>query len=86
MKTLEEIKQDPWFKSRPPAIQQAILSWPPNRLYRLRETGQHVSLYSFVEDKGGKCTTCTVIVQKGHNEGAVVFGIKLTSLRPLEDQ
>lgn len=82
MKTIEQIKKDPWFLSRPKPIQQAILSWPPNQYYTLKETGQIIRLHSYEESLKGKCTTCEIVVIKGRNKGVLVFGVKLASLLP----
>jgi hypothetical protein len=39
-----------WVATRPPEIQEMCKRWPPDRLYRMRDTGQRVTLLSYGED------------------------------------
>lgn len=82
-KILEE-----WKLTRPKIIQDMIEKFPSNILYRLKETNQNVTIYSYSEDG-----TLTVNVLPQYNphkldnagfialpEGWQVFGIKQDSL------
>lgn len=42
---------DAWVKSRPEVIQNLAQQYPPNKLYRIKETGQRVTLISYGEDR-----------------------------------
>jgi len=63
-----------WVDSRPELIKSMCSKWQPNILYRLKTTGQVVTLYSFSEDG-----TVTVDVTKIFNLPLLferrVFGI-----------
>jgi hypothetical protein len=39
-----------WISERPPQIQEMCAKWPPNLLYRLKNTGERVTLCSYAED------------------------------------
>lgn len=39
-----------WVKSRPAAVQALCERFPPNRLYRLKSTGDRVTIVSYFED------------------------------------
>ena len=41
---------DDWYNSRPPVIQEMIKKYPINKLYRLKSTGQRVTIYSYSEN------------------------------------
>lgn len=56
-----------WVKTRPDCIRDLCERFPPDRLYRLKESGQRVTLYSYCEDG-----TMTVAVSGEYN--LVVFG------------
>jgi len=64
-----------WLAGRPAVIRDLATRFPPNLLYRLRETGSRVTLHSYSEDG-----TMTVTVGKEFNEflwfERNVFGIE----------
>lgn len=39
-----------WLDSRPPEIRRMAEKWPPNRLYRMGDTGHRVTIVSYGED------------------------------------
>ena len=53
MAIIGEIDQEAWSEwidSRPKIIQDICKKLPPNRLYRMKSTGQRVYIYSYSED------------------------------------
>jgi hypothetical protein len=40
-----------WKQTKPAVIQKMVESHPPNRLYRMRSTGQRVVIYSYFENE-----------------------------------
>lgn len=79
--TLAEIKKSYWYKTRPPAVQRAVLAYPPG-LYRY---GPHrVLLCAYSQSKDGSCTLCRVKVLRRYNPGIAlereVFGVELREL------
>jgi hypothetical protein len=71
---------DEWVASRPEIIQVMCRSHPGNRLYRLKTTGQLVTMVSYYEDG-----TVKVFVDPKFNHGRLftgqaVFSIKLEDL------
>lgn len=46
----EERSWRAWVDERPPNIRAWAERFPPNRLFRMKETGQRVTVYSFYED------------------------------------
>ena len=40
---------DAWVESRPPAVRALCKRLPPDRLYRMKSTGQRVTLHSYSE-------------------------------------
>lgn len=68
-----------WVASRPECIQTMCRQFPPDRLYRIKNTGHRVTLYSYSEDN-----TMTVIVAGEYNLISFprkVFGIKPDDLK-----
>lgn len=55
-----------WLRTRPKTVQDLAAQLPPDCLYRLKETGQPVTIRSYLEDG-----TVTVNVPDGY----YVFGI-----------
>ena len=47
---LEELMEEDWFQSRPPDIQKMIVKYPPIVLYKFKDSGKVVYLYSYCED------------------------------------
>lgn len=95
--TLDEIKETDWYKERPDIIKQAVEILPPMQLYRVKSTGQQVSLYSYHEAETIEEVTVTVVkTGKGGPLGKIglgeiekgqgVFGYKLTDLEPWKDE
>lgn len=39
-----------WLKSRPPVVKEIGERFPPNKLYRMKTTGQRVTMYSINEN------------------------------------
>jgi hypothetical protein len=71
-----------WVATRPPMIQEMCRKFPPNKLYRLKNTGHRVSLSSYSEDG-----TMTVVVSGEYNLVTFarrVFGIKQEDLEECE--
>lgn len=85
--TMADMVKHPWFKSRPRAVKDMILKYPPG-YYRLKTTGQKVLLRSYTEKDDGTCTTCTIFALQKDNPWQVfdrhVFGIPLADLEPLD--
>ena len=79
--------QDEWFDNLPSYVQERVRQYPPDGKYRLKETGQIVSIYSY-EDNGVASNTCKIIAlgkDSGgmHTEDRLVFGIEYSSLEPI---
>ena len=71
-----------WVKSRPPAVRAMAERLPPWELYRMKSTGQRVTVYSFSE--GG---TVTALVSGQFNAvlfETSVFGIDPNDLEPCD--
>lgn len=71
---------DAWVASRPEVIQTMCKSHPGNRLYKLKNTGQLVTIVSYDEDG-----TVKVFVDPRFNKGRFftghgVFGVQLENL------
>ena len=67
-----------WLSGRPQVIQEMAASHPPHLLYRLKSTGQRVTLLSYGEDR-----KCRVLVSGEYNLVAherQVFGISIDDL------
>jgi hypothetical protein len=75
VRPLNEAEYAAWVAERPESIKQMLAAHPPDRLYRLRDTKQYVTIYSYAEDG-----TVTVTVEPAFNLSAAiapygVFGI-----------
>lgn len=85
--TLKDMVKDPWFKTRPRAVQEKIMHYPPGR-YLLKPTGQKVVIRAYSEGEDGSCATCTVYVFGKDNPGLLfdrtVFDVPFTDLEPVE--
>jgi hypothetical protein len=67
-----------WVASRPQVVQEMIARCPPDRLYRMRDSGHRAIIYSYGEDG-----TVTVEVTGEFNRvvfGRRVFGVSLGNL------
>jgi len=64
-----------WVSSRPQIIQDMCKKFPPYNLYRLKNTGHKVTLYSYSEDG-----TVTVNVSGEYN--AVMFDRRVFGIKP----
>jgi len=64
-----------WIKTRPENVQRMIELFPPNKLYRLKTTGNRVTIYSYSEDD-----TLTVEVSGEYN--AVMFERRVFGIKP----
>lgn len=79
---VESLIKTVWFQTRPQVIQEMILDYPPNVLYKF-DTGHVVHLYSYCEDG-----TVTVLHLGYGTKMAYlrkdirVFGVKPASLIP----
>ena len=73
-----------WVKTRPPIIQEMCKKYPPDRLYRLKNSGHTVELCSYCEDE-----TMTVAVLDKWNDDLSferqVFGISQDDLIEVEE-
>jgi hypothetical protein len=47
---IDEAAWAEWLSDRPPEIKAMAAKWPPNRLYRMTDTGQRCTLCSYAED------------------------------------
>jgi len=66
---------DEWVSSRPEIIQDLCKRFPPYNLYRLKNSGHRVTLYSYSEDG-----TMTVNVSGEYN--AVMFDRQVFGIKP----
>lgn len=87
--TLEELKQNEWYKERPLVIQEAINILPPIELYKFKDSGKQCYILSYGEPESGLLEDVTCTVQKTGVGGLLnmpsidsnrVFGVKLTDL------
>ena len=75
-----------WVKSRPPAVRRVAECFDPWTLYRMKGTGQRVTLRSFSESKD-KPVTMSVNVSGQFNYVAFdryVFGVDPAELEPCD--
>jgi hypothetical protein len=75
---LDETPWSAWVATRPPVIQQMCAKYPPNLLYRLKTTGDRVTLVAYSENE-----TVWVFVSGEFNLVTFerqVFGISVTDL------
>ena len=75
-----------WVASRPPAVRAAAERFDPLSVYRLKTSGQRVTLFSFSEAPDGT-VTLTVNVTGAYNAVICdrgVFGIHPDDLEPCE--
>ena len=95
--TLEELKQDDWYKSRSLVIQQAIDILPPIQLYKLKDSGKQCYIRSYEEPESGKIEDVTVTVVKKTDYGIMAemgngvlgnsyCGLSLDDLKPWDDE
>ena len=66
---------DTWVASRPEAVRSTCKRFPPDRLYRLRTTGQRVTILSYSEDG-----TVTVSLSARYN--LVIFERQVVGITP----
>ena len=67
-----------WVNTRPAVVKDLCLRYPPNKLYRIKTTGQRVTIHSYAEDG-----TVTVDVTGEFNRVIIdtqVFGVAATHL------
>jgi len=67
-----------WLKRRPKVIREMARQWPPDRLYRMKSTGQRCTLVSYSEDR-----TVRVSITGAHNATMFdrqVFGVGVDDL------
>lgn len=74
-----------WIESRPPAVREAIIKYPPDRLYKMKTTGQLVFIYCYSSnDDDTVCEHCTVSVTHKYNPECLVernvFNVPLADL------
>jgi hypothetical protein len=82
----EEKAYKRWLRSRPKGVRKVAARIDPWTLYRLKTTGQRVTIYSFSEQKDG-AVTLTVSVTGQFNPVVFdknVFGISPDDLEPCE--
>lgn len=72
---LDETAWNEWVETRPPVVQDLCRRFPPDRLYRLKDSGHRVTLYSYSEDG-----TMTVNVTGEYN--AVIFSRRVFGINP----
>jgi hypothetical protein len=76
-----------WVASRPEPVRKVAERFEPWSLYRMKSTGQRVTLYSFGEANDGSAVTLTVNVTGQFNAVAFdrqVFGIDPDDLEPCD--
>lgn len=71
----QRIEWDEWVGTRPEIIQDLCRRFPLYNLYRLKSTGQKVTLYSYSEDG-----TITVNVTEEYN--AIMFNRRVFGIKP----
>jgi len=64
-----------WVATRPPIVQELCRQFPPDRLYKLKSSGNRVTLYSFSEDG-----TVTVNITGEYN--AIMFDRRVFGVKP----
>jgi len=85
-----DIKETEWYQGRPTIVQRRIDEYPPQFLYRKKDTGHVVELYSYDEGEDGLCKTCTILIlQKNNDHMRIamerrVFGVPFDDLERLE--
>ncbi len=76
-----------WVGSRPDAVRNVAERFYPWKLYRLKQTGQFVSVLSFGQNVDGR-VTLTVLIKPDFNPllfvEREVFGIEPDDLEPYE--
>ncbi len=60
---------DAWLAERP-QIKSLVDKYPPNLLYRMKDTGQIVTIYSYSEDN-----TVRVTIEPGYRMQIVPYGV-----------
>lgn len=78
VRAMDEVAWQAWVKTRPEVIQAMCAKLPPDRLYRIKSTGQRVTLHSYSEDG-----TVTVDITGQYNMltfARQVFGIRSDDL------
>jgi hypothetical protein len=65
-----------WFDARPPAIQELIKRFPPNKLYRLTATGHRVAIIAYSEGETLRVSVLHQFNPEGLAFEREVFGIK----------
>lgn len=64
---------DAWIAERPPAIRVVAERIPPWHKYRMRSTGQIVTLAAYEEGDDGSCTTVRVRIDPEDNPDRAMF-------------
>lgn len=75
---VDEVALAAWLAGRPAVIQEMVRTHPPGRLYRMKSTGQRVTLLSYSEDR-----TCRVDISGEYNVLCFerkVFGVEIADL------
>jgi hypothetical protein len=68
-----------WLSTKPRAIKDMAAKLPPDRLYKLKDGGHRVTLYSYDENKDGS-VSMTVLVTGEFN--CVTFDRKVFGINP----
>lgn len=78
----DELRQqwDAWLAQRPKRVRRMARRFPPNRLYRMKSTGQRVTLLSYADDG----ESARVLVSSQYNflstVNREVFGVRFSDL------
>ena len=64
-----------WVATRPEVVQKLCNDYPPDRLYKIKETGKRITLHSYSEDG-----TMTVNMTGEYN--AVIFNSRVFGIKP----
>jgi len=85
-----DVQATEWYQTRPRCVQARIDTHPPNRLYRMKDTGQIVPIYSYGVHEDGECHSCTVLIFRQYNPATLVertvFGVDFENLDMLSPE
>ena len=93
--TMEDVKKDKWYLSRPKVIQDFMDIVSPIRPHKFKDSGKHCYVVSIQEPISGKLEDVSCTVTKTGYGGATgfnpldtnsVFGIKPADIEPLTEQ
>ncbi|SRR5712691_4425582 len=82
----QETEYREWVAARPPAVRAVAERFEPWTLYRMKSTGQRVTICSFTEQKDGRVTLRVNVTGQfnAHLFDSLVFGIDPDDLEPCD--